>query len=249
MEESAYITALIASGFYLVASLRLIRLSRRTRERPELLLGLYFGFSGLYYLGNNFPSLIGFEAWPPRISLAIDWIYSIGVLPYLLFIRRVFRPNDGWARIAVRICSAILLLGTAMGALVNGRVEFTFDNPWFLVQWLGYTAPCGWVGCEAMLCWQSARKRARIGLCPPVVANRYLLLALFGGFQVLACLADLYVAHDLGSNQTIAMITDAMLGGAEIASVAVLWLAFFPPPFYADWITRSAVILPTPMEG
>ncbi len=40
MEESAYITSILAGAFYLIAGLRLIRLSRRNGERPELLLGL-----------------------------------------------------------------------------------------------------------------------------------------------------------------------------------------------------------------
>ncbi len=44
------------------------------------------------------------------------------------------------------------------------------------------------------------------------------------------------------------MVSDALLGGTEIASVTLLWLAFFPPRIYQTWITRRAVILPTPME-
>jgi hypothetical protein len=39
-----------------------------------------------------------------------------------------------------------------------------------------------------------------------------------------------------------------LLGGAEIASVAVLWLAFFPPGFYENWINRRAAALPTSMD-
>jgi hypothetical protein len=100
-----------------------------------------------------------------------------------------------------------------------------------------------------MLSRRGARKRVRLGLCEPIVANRYLLLALFGGFQCLACLADLLFAADISGNQAVSLFSDALLGGSEIASVAVLWLAFFPPPFYSDWITRRAPILPTPMDG
>ncbi len=58
MEENAYIISIAAGIFYLIASLRLIRLSRRNGERPELLLGLYFALSGLYYLVYNLPSLL-----------------------------------------------------------------------------------------------------------------------------------------------------------------------------------------------
>jgi hypothetical protein len=244
MEENAYIASIIAGAFYLIASLRLLRLNRRTGERPELLLGLYFGLSGAYYLGYNMPNLLGFDSWPPAINLAIEWIYTLGVLPYLFFIRAVFRPGCAWAGALVGLCSIFLLAGT----LIGGE-SFSLDNPWFLVQWVGYTTPCVWLCWEALLSQRGAQKRTRIGLCAPIVTNRYLLLALFGGFQTLACLADLSYAAAIDGAQAISLLTDALLGGSEIASVAVLWLAFFPPLFYSDWIARRAVILPTPMDG
>jgi hypothetical protein len=248
MEENAYLTSIVASAFYLVASVRLLRLSRRTGERPELLLGLYFGLSGAYYLGYNLPSLFGFDPWLPTTEWMIESLYVLGVFPYLFFIRSVFRAEQAWAGVLVGICSALLLVSTVMGTL-DGRVAYSLDNPWFLVQWVGYTIPCAWLCWEALLSHSGAQKRVRLRLCAPIVANRYLLLALFGGFQILACLADLFYAADVSGGQAVSLFSDALLGGSEIVSVLVLWLAFFPPPFYSDWITRRAVILPTPMDG
>jgi hypothetical protein len=247
MEENAYITSIVAGTFYLIASLRLIRLNRRTHERPELLLGVYFGFSGAYYLVYNLPSIFGFPSWSPAFEWwVIEWIYVLGVFPYLFFLRSVFRPEAAWAGALVGFCSVLLLVGTVMGG-VDGTAIYSLDNPWFLVQWVGYTLPTAWMCWEALLSRQGARKRVRLGLCEPIVANRYLLLALFGGFQFLACLADLSIAADISGSQAVSLISDALLGGSEIASVAVLWLAFFPPRFYTNWITRRAVVLPTPM--
>jgi len=247
MEENAYLTSIVAGTFYLIASLRLIRLNRRTGEQPELLLGIYFAFSGAYYVGYNLPSLFGLDAWSASAEWVLEAIYVIGVFPYLFFIRSVFRPEAAWAGALVGLCSVLLLLGTLLGAL-DGTVIYSLDNPWFLVQWVGYTVPCGWMCWEASLSRRGAQKRARLGLCEPIIANRYLLLAFFGAFQFLACLADLSFAADVSSNQTASLISNVLLGGTEIASVAVLWLAFFPPLFYANWITRRAVILPTPMD-
>jgi hypothetical protein len=247
VEENAYIASIAASAFYLIASVRLLRLHRRTGERPEQLLGIYFALSGLYYLGYNIPSLFQIDAWPSQAELVVEWTYMIGVLPYLLFIRSVFRPNAAWASWLVGISSVALLVSTLV-TTATGSVEYSLSSPWFITQWLGYTAPCIWLGWEAVLYRQSATKRARIGLCPPIVANRYLLIALFGAFQFFACLTDLAVANEISGNQTVSQITDALLGGTEIASVAVLWLAFFPPLFYTNWITQRVVILPTPMD-
>jgi hypothetical protein len=247
MEKYAYVASVIASAFYLLASVRLLRLSRRTGERAELLLGFYFGLSSAYYFSYNFPSLVGFDAWSPSAEWTIEWLYVLGVFPYLLFIRSVFRPEDTWAGVLGGTCMVLLLMGTVMGAL-DGRRVYSLDNPWFMVQWLGYTAPCVWMCSEALLSRQGAQKRVRIGLCAPVVANRYLLLALFGVFQTLACLADLSFAADLNDNQAVSLFSNALLGGTEIASVAVLWFAFFPPIFYSNWITQRAEALSAPVE-
>jgi hypothetical protein len=248
MEEYAYLASIFASVFYLVASVRLIRLSRQTGERAERLLGFYFGLSSAYYLTYNLPGLLGLDAWSTSAEWAIEWLYVLGVIPYLIFIRSVFRPEDTWAGVLVAACLVLLLAGTVMGAL-DGRGVYSLDNPWFLTQWVGYTVPCIWLCGEALLSRHGAQKRVRIGLCAPVVSNRYLLLALFGGFQIFACLADLSYAADLKSNQTVSLFSNALLGGTEIASVAVLWFAFFPPPFYTNWITQRAEILSTPVEG
>jgi hypothetical protein len=241
MEEYAYLASIFASAFYLVASVRLLRLSRRTGERAELLLGFYFGLSSAYYLTYNLPSLFGFDSWSPSAGWTIEWLYVLGVFPYLLFIRSVFRPEDTWAGVLVGACMVVLLTGTVMGAL-DGRGIYSLDNSFFMTQWVGYTTPCVWMCWEALLSRQGAQKRVRIGLCAPVVANRYLLLAIFGGFQVFACLADLSYAADLDGNQTVSLFSNALLGGTEIASVAMLWFAFFPPHFYTNWITQRAEV-------
>ncbi len=241
MEEYAYPTSILASVFYLVTSVRLFRLHRRTSERPELLLSLYFALSGLFYLGYNIPSLLHFESWPPLIGLAIEWIYNLGVFPYLFFIRLVFRPNDAWAGGLVGFASGCLLVAGVMLTL-GGHVDYSLDNPWFLIQWVGYTIPCGWIGCEAALDWRSSGKRARLGLVQPLVVNRYLLLALFGTSQLLACLSDLLFANDISNNEAVSLVTNVLLGGTEAASVVLLWLAFFPPDFYAQWIARRAEV-------
>jgi hypothetical protein len=248
MEEYAYLASIFASAVYLVASVRLLRLSQRTGERAELLLGFYFGLSSAYYLAYNLPALFGLDSWSTSAEWTIEWLYVLGVFPYLLFIRSVFRPENSWAGVLVGVCSIFLLAGTVLGAL-DGRGVYSLDNPWFLTQWVGYTVPCVWMCVEALLSRHGAQKRVRIGLCAPVVANRYLLLALFGGFQVVACLADLSFAADLDGGQTASLFSGALLGGTEIISVMVLWFAFFPPPFYTNWITQRAEILSTPVEG
>lgn len=246
MEESAYLTAVAAGTFYLIASGRLLRLSQRTGGRPELLLGIYFAFTGQWYVFYNAPYFLGLEALPPLIEHGIEWIYIVGIISYLLFIRSAFRPKSTWATGMVIVSVAFLVVGAATTSL-SGDFDITLGNPGFVIQWLGYTVPCVWICWESVLSHAGAKKRSRIGLCDPVVANRYLLFAFFGLFQIAACAAELIWAYENAAQGAVSFVSDALLGGSEIASVAMLWLAFFPLTFYRNWITRRAVILPTPM--
>jgi len=248
MEYNAFITSIGVSAFYVIASYRFMRLYRLTGMWPELWLCLYFALTSLFYLQLELPGLVGIDSWPPAVGVGFEWVYVFGVFAYLFFIRSAFRPTSIWANVAVGVCSAVLFVSTVLGTR-DGPVEYSLDNRCFLAQWVGYTIPCVWICWEALCLRRGAKRRARIGLCPPVVANRYLLLVLFGSLQLLACFADLAWANDIGSGQTVSTASDLLLGFAEIASVSVLWLAFFPPHFYTDWVTRTAVILPTPMDG
>jgi len=202
-------------------------------------LSAYFATTGLYYLIAYSPNYPGFEPLSPFANIAVNWIFVFGVIPFLLFIRRVFRPKPAWAGTLVWSCGLLLLAG-AIGATLEGGLEEVIENPWFLVEWLGYAIPAIWICCEATLAYRGAIKRAQIGLCEPEVVNRYLILAWFGCFQTLACLAGLYWAYDNGDNHTISVFADALLGGVEIASVGALWLAFFPPVAYRNWIRGFA---------
>ncbi len=243
MEESAYLTSIAAGAFYLVASYRLLRLSRRTGERPELLLGLYFAFSGQWYVFYNAPYFLGLESLPPLIELGFEWLYVIGVVPYLLFIRMTFRPTSAWATAIVTACAICLLVG-AVGSSLAGGFSNAASDPAYLIEWLGYTVPCVWLCGESALTHLAARKRAQIGLCEPIVANRYLLFAAFGLFQVGACAADIGWASGNDAGMAASSISFALLGVTELASVAVLWLAFFPPRFYSAWIARRTALQP-----
>jgi len=248
MEQYAYLIPIAASFVYLIASVRLLRLHGRTGERPELLLGVCFALWGVYYFGYNVPSLLHLNPWPFAIEWMIEWTYILGVLPYMLFTRSVFRPNSAWSGACVAICSAVLLMGTGMGT-IEGQVVYSLSSPWFVAEWVGYTAPCAWLCGEAALYRRGAQKRARLGLVQPIVVNRYLLLALFGGVQVLACFADLSLAHDIASTRAVSVVSNLLLGGSEIASVVLLGLAFFPPRAYASWIAHRAAIPSAPAEA
>jgi len=238
MEQGAYAVEFLAGLFFMIAGARLIRLSRRTGEAPERLLGISFALTGVAYVGWTLPYVVAMGPMAEPSDFAAWIVYSIGCVPYLLFVRVVFRPGPGWPQWLVIVSVAALALSATVLTLSGDRYP-GLANPFFWIQWLGYTAPCVWLTIEAVLCRRNAVRRARIGLADPIIVNRYLLLGIFGLFQVFACLSDILMGSDLATYQAASGLADILLGGSELAGIATLWLAFFPPKAYLDWVIGS----------
>jgi hypothetical protein len=248
MEVTAYITSIAAGVFYLVASARLFSLSRRTCERPEFLLGIYFAATGQWYALYNTPFFFGFEALPPLLEYGVEWVYVVGVVPYLLFIRCVFRAESSWAT-ALVVFSMLFLLGGALASSLGGGFSNAIGDPSFYIEFIGYTVPCVWMCCEGFVAHASARKRAQLKLCDPIVANRYLLFGCFGLCQTAGSAAELLWAYGNSTGgAATAVFATGLLSLAEIAAAACLWLAFFPPVFYRRWFEAHTDSSPTPAE-
>ena len=101
----------------------------------------------------------------------------------------------------------------------------------------------GWAGSEAVVFYAKARKRARIGLGDAVVANRFLLWAIWSGaaFALLVCrsitpfIVDQSAPNPITPTWLVALQMTAGLG----CGVAI-WLTFAPPRSYRAWIGRAA---------
>lgn len=241
MEQGAYAAQLIAAIFYIYVGGRLIRLSQRTGEAPEKHLGIYFALSGVAYLGWVLPSLVNVGSLVEVVEFSAWVIFSIGVVPYLIFTRRVFRPDAAWGAGLLYGCVAALGVSTVV-LIAQGERYPGLDNPFFWGQWIGYTAPCVWMTAEAVGAHRVAAKRTKIGLSDRVVVNRYLLFGIFGALQTLACFSDIFMAIDFATAGAASALADGLLGGLEIAGIATLWLAFFPPAAYLAWVSGSAPV-------
>jgi hypothetical protein len=238
METNIYIFSLIAALIYLAVGIRLFALSRRTRGRPEYLLALTYLCTGVSYYLYEFPSMFELDqAW---ILILARIIYSVGMVPLLLFTRDVFRSDSRWANPLVWAIALSLFSGVSFSTL-NGDIEGLIVNSlWFWCDWIGYTAPYIWISAEALIAYRSAQKRLRLGLCEPDVVNRFLLWALFGFFAAVAGIALIPLYLEFASTQVWPDWGDYVSGGFEAISTAVLWFAFFPPAFYRRWINRAA---------
>ena len=236
MEERAYIGELLGGFVYLIAGVRLLRLGQRTGEAPERLLGacfLFVSISAALYALPNFPA---FESlWTP-----LNFAGRVCVIPYsvifALFTWRVFRPDERWGAWLVW-GTAILLVTGVGGSVMGGDWEgFSISNSWFWLEWVGYTLPFGWAGAEAFVQYRQARRRMPLGLCDPLVCNRYLLWALFALLQISLNLILLPQYYEYETTNQFGALWDGLYGAFGVVALLMIWLVFFPPAFYRRWI-------------
>jgi hypothetical protein len=242
VEENAYIGELTAAVVYLIAAIRLLHLSVRTRGVPERLLGLMFGVTGASLLLYQVPILLESE----RLWTPLNFAARVGYIPapvlLAIFTRKVFRRTAVWGAWIPYGSALLLVTGVGVSALRGDWEGFSISNPWFWPEWIGYTVPFAWAGVETFLEYTRARRRLHLGLCAPLICNRFLLWALFGVMQVLVCLAVLPQYSEYESARAFSAMWDILVGGGETLSVALMWLAFFPPNFYRAWIERAPSI-------
>ena len=93
IEDHAYIGELISALVYLYAGARLLRLSYRTSEVPERLLGAMFLVTGASFLLYDIPIILDDESlWTP-LTFAGRVAYLPAPVLLAIFTRRVFRPD------------------------------------------------------------------------------------------------------------------------------------------------------------
>jgi hypothetical protein len=227
--------AVLSACFFVIVGTRLLALGFESGQTPEKLLGVYFAASGLAYLGWQVPVLLSIEQAGGPIDLVAWTLYSVGVVPFLLFVQQVFRPDANWARALVGFGTIAIVAGLAM-CVVEGHDYYRIENPWYLSLWIGYTTPCVWMSVEALLGYTKASRRVRIGLSDRIVANRYLLFGCFGVFQTFACVTDLFLTAGFAANPVVNTGLGSLLSALELAGIVVLFFAFFPPQFFLRWI-------------
>ena len=239
MEEHAYIGELISAFIYLFAGMRLLQLSSRSGEVPERLLGAMFLVTGASFILYDLPIILDSESlWTP-LSFAGRVVFLGAPVLLAVFTRRVFRPEGAWGTWMVYGCAILLATGVG-GSVWTGDLEgFTVSSPWFWAEWAGITIPYAWAGVEALAHHHRARRRLRLGLCDPLICNRYLLWGFFGAMQVLVCVAAVPSYATYEQEGAFAATWDMLISAGEIFSLALIWLIFFSPAVYRRWINGN----------
>lgn len=239
---------LVLAGFlaFFVASLvvgvRLLLLWRRSRELPELLIGI--GVLGIGPVGFG-AMLLGVLLQPTRPQLAPACFAAghaavlSGILSQFLFIWRVYHPGSRLAAAVSLSMAAALVAIFGDYALVKG---FAPPNALDAVELARSALQVGclaWGSAEALRYWRLMSRRRRIGLADPVVTNRFLLWGVGTAAAGLGTAIGVAASLALGvSSLQIPWVVASSSAHGFVAAVA-MWLAFVPTPAYLRYVQRA----------
>jgi hypothetical protein len=248
------IVAGIAQTIYLVAAFvlsgHLLLRAHRSRGLPQLLLGLHLLLAmGFGYLLCSTGVAIAELSETPRGELVAPLVGAgyaatiLGLMAALVFNHRVFRPDRRWPLALVCLASAAMWAGWAGYGLSGGFATARFEGGWLWLMLGGMLATNGWVGIEPLLYHAQLRKRMRLGLAEPLVADRFLLWGSGSLARAAMILLGPFGELMLGAMGEAAevRVAAAVLCGASalglFTSVAY-WLTFCPTQAYQDWVAR-----------
>jgi hypothetical protein len=227
----------------LVVGVRVLLLARRTRELPELLMGI--GVLGIGPVGFGLMVVAQqFERAQPSVNTALLgtalFALSCGVFAKFVFNWRVYHPHGKVARAVVVLAGVSLLASFVWAGAMQGFAPQDPLVPSALALSVLQVGCLLWGAGESFSYWLKMRRRVRLGLGDAVVANRFLMWAI-GAFAAGWGTA----VGTVGQIVTGAPPTDggwvtvsSSLHGL-VAAIAIA-LAFIPPSFYLRYIRTRA---------
>ncbi len=243
-----------------VVGVRLARLSRRAGGGPEIWLSLYFLLAAFIGFGlSNFVYMSWADAamaLPDGLATVLNALYLLGATAGLgalwVFTWRTFRRDTAWAPWLVGAALTSLAVGYAATGLAGDFKLTLVPGTAYWITWATRTWVFAWLCAECLRHWGLQRKRLRLGLADPLVANRFLLwgiwstaMLVMGHFDPLARLW--YVSQfgatgafvpELGRPIVLTLVTGSATVG--ILVMTTVYLTFFPTESFTRWIKRRA---------
>lgn len=242
-------SSIIWAGFlaFFVASLvvgvRLLLLWRKTRELPELLIGI--GVLGIGPVGfglmvvGQIVSNSGHDSLAGAIyGIAQLAVYS-GVLAKYVFNWRVYHPQSKPILALVGAAALALVSLTLYRMAIRDFVPTPTPDAISLTSSAIQLGALFWGSVEALRYWSQMRKRTRLGLADPAVTNRFLLWSIGAGAAGLGSAIGTVASMVVGMPSLEIPWVVAISSAHGMVAAVAMWLAFLPPRAWLRFVRRK----------
>lgn len=256
MEAASGVITLANLLLCLIVGARLLRHAARGRDLPALSLGGYFVASAFL---ASIPQIVAYGSLGQdsfslsettiRLCLAAAVaLMGVGAVGIFAFTWRTFRSSSRWAASLTAAASIALVSGYALEALTDGFRLMVLPGVGHWIGWAVRTGAMLWVAIESFRYYAQQRRRLKLGLADPVIANRFLLWAIWSTTAFMNLAADLvarvvYIAIAGTATEVVVEVvkpivlvtitTTSLLG---VVSAVTLFLTFFSPAGYRQWL-------------
>lgn len=225
-----------------VVGVRLLRLAARTRQAPELAMGLAFVVSGAIgfplltaagiLMQTDSGTLTRLAMGAGTLSLFTGYV-GLGIGCW-----RIYRPADRWPMVPIGAGTLVLL---AASAVAFGSQEFGPGSLRDVAFWSGIgigSATFAWNALESLLLHRQLRRRLGLGLADPEVVNRVLL------WGIGSSAAFVMTLHGLATRVFVGQVIEdghrLVSSGFGLVAAVAIGLAFFPPAAYRRRVSATA---------
>ena len=226
----------------LVVGVRLVRLASRTREVPELVIGVCFLSGGLI----GYPASVAAQLMVSGSPALAPWMagvssagLAVAAACMLVAWWKIYHPASRWGPWIVLVWSAFLAVVcvSQMGRPVEelGLAANPSESYRVIAQGGAY-AVVAWSGFRYH---RLLRRRLRLGLADPVVANRIWL------WNIAATAVTLQYSYALAAPWLNSLfdavsVAPAFIGTLGVVIALSITCAFYPPQGYLRWIRSRA---------
>ena len=183
----------------------------------------------------------------PLLVAGAQALVAVAFCGLYLFAWRTFGPDCGWRR-SLALAGVGACLATWLGI---GWFEGFAPRGGGATLTMAATRAAGvvWAFVETSAYALRMRRRTRIGLADPVVANRFALWAVWMGMLLLGmgltmAVRWMQIEHTAGrpvmAPGAIVALTRVGFAGFGLVAATAMWLSFFPPLRYQSWLRARA---------
>jgi hypothetical protein len=216
----------------------------RTRALPELLLGL--GVLGIGPIGFGLIMLAAAAGAskpdaPSLLAGCSALAVGGGAAAKAIFNWKIYHPSSRAAAAVSLVSIALLVVAIVGDAQSTGFAPAAWMQPgWMLVRQSVQIGVLLWGAGEALRWWLRMRRRLRIGIADPLVANRFLLWGIGAGMAGSGSLIGMLVGLVYGQAMNELPLLTLVLSLCGLVSAVALWLAFAAPEWWKLWIRNQA---------